>query len=281
MHQQDRRAQAVRRVIEAPGRWPRLNLSELLASAELIWIFALRETKLRYRQTVLGAAWIVLTPVLGAVIFSFVFSTVAHLPSDGVPYFIFAFVGTGGWTAFSSALGRMSQTLVTNGQLVTRVYFERLALCAGVLTATLVDVGVIAAMTAVAFALYGFLPPLAVLTVPLWLLILLADAAGLGLIAGSYLVRYRDVSPLLGLLTQLLLYLSPVAYGTGAVPARLRIVYEVNPLVGAFDGLRWATLGTPAPSATALLIAILAAALLLAIGLAVFRNQERTFADVI
>ncbi len=268
-------------VIRPPSSWPSPRVRELWRSRDLLVTFAAREVKLRYRQTVLGVAWIVISPFLAAGVFAFVFSEVARLPSQNVPYFLYAFVGMVGWTAFSNGLTRMSQCLVMNAQMVTKIYFERLTLALGTLLATVVDLLVVVVIAFVTMAAFQFAPTWSILTLPVWLVGLLALSGGLGLMAGALMVRYRDILPLVTVGTQLLLYISPVAYGTGAVPHRVRPFFEANPLVGLIGGLRSCMLGLPFPSTGTIVYGLVAAVAFAVLGLAVFRRQERTFADVI
>lgn len=268
-------------VIRPPGRWPRLNGRQLIRSHELLVLFAARDIKLRYRQTVLGAAWVVLTPALAAAVFSFVFSSVARLPSEHVPYFLFALVGMAAWIAFSNGLTRSSQALVTNAPMVTKIYFERLTLTLGTLLGNLIDTAIVLVIVAVAMVAEGVAPGVGLISLPLWLGCLVAMAGGLGLMAGALMVRYRDLQPIVVVGTQILLYASPVAYSATAVPAHLRTVFEINPLVGAIDGTRWALLDTRPPTAGLVAYSLVAAVVLGVLGLVVFRRQERGFADVI
>lgn len=268
-------------MIRPPHRWPSLDIGALVRSRELLVMFARREVKLRYRQTVLGAAWIILAPALTAAVFSFVFSSIARLPSEHVPYFLFALVGMAGWTAFSTGLARSGQSLVNNASLVTKIYFERLTLILGTVLAALVDLGIVLVIVGLAMAAYQVAPGVALLALPVWLAGLLATSTGLGLIAGSLMVRYRDVSPLVTLGTQILLYVSPVAYGATVVPGRLRPIFDINPLVGLIDGMRWSILGTARPGPGAAIYSLVFAGVITFVGLAVFRRQERSFADVI
>lgn len=266
----------------APGH---RNLSRELAETwharDLLHAFADRDIRLRYRQTALGIVWVVLQPLIAAGIFAFVFGTVAHLSSDGKPYLVFTFAALTGWNLFSGILSRASGCLVSNAHLVSRVFFPRLILPLSVIPAALLDFAVSLAMFAVLLAVYRVAPTPAMLTLPLWLLLLGAGAFGAGLVAASLMVRYRDVQYVLPVAIQLLLYASPVAYAAARVPERWHTLYYLNPLVAAIEGLRWSMLGTDAPSAGAVLWSALVAGLAVIVGVVVFRRMERGFADVI
>lgn len=257
------------------------ELAETWQARDLLFTFADRDLRLRYRQTALGVVWVVLQPLIAAGIFTFVFGTVAHLSSDGKPYLVFTFAALTGWNLFSGVLTRASSCLVGNANLVSRVYFPRLILPLSVIPAALVDFAVSLAMFAVLLAVYHVAPTAALLTLPFWLLLLGAGAFGAGLVAAALTVRYRDVQYVLPVMVQLLLYASPVAYAASRVPERWHTLYYLNPLVAVIEGLRWSMLGTDPPAASAVAWSALVAAVAIAAGIVVFRRMERGFADVI
>lgn len=268
--------------IAAPAAWPRIDLGELWSYRDLVVVLGVRDLKLRYRQTALGALWIVLQPVLAAGVFTFVFSGVAKLPSeDGVPYFLVAYVGMLAWNLFSNTMTRASGSLVGHPQLVSKIYFARLALPVSVVFTTLLDFAIGTSMLLVLLPATGTPPSVGLLLVPLWLLAILGLALGLGLLAGAAAVRYRDVSSVVTLVSQLLLYLSPVAYSSALVPVSYRGLYFANPLAGLLDGFRWSMLGAHPPSVGRVAYAMTAAGIALLVGLIAFRRLERGFADVI
>jgi len=257
------------------------ELGETWQARDLLYTFADRDLRLRYRQTALGVVWVVLQPLVAAGIFTFVFGTVAHLSSDGRPYLLFTFAALTGWNLFSGILTRASACLVGNSNLVSRVYFPRLILPLSVIPAALVDFAVSLGMFAALLAVYHVPPTLALLTLPFWMALLAAGAFGAGLVAAALTVRYRDVQYVLPVMVQLLLYASPVAYAASRVPERWHALYYLNPLVSVREGLRWAMLVTDAPSAGSVAWSALVAALAIAAGVVVFRRMERSFADVI
>lgn len=257
------------------------DIVDVWAFRGLLRRLALRDITLRYRQTALGIVWVGFQPLLGAVIFAVIFGRVAKLPSGGVPYFLFAFVGMMGWTLFSATLTKINGSLVGNAALISRVYFPRLVLPLSTLASSLIDFGITLLLLVVLMIAYSTAVGAAVVLVLPATLLLLCLALGAGLIAASLTVRFRDVAYVLPILIQFLLYASPVAYGLDAVPESLRPYFIANPVTAPLELLRHAILGTPAPGATALTYSALMAAVLLVAGYATFKFQERQFADVI
>lgn len=260
---------------------PLKALREIWQYRDLFQALGMRDLRLRYRQTFLGIAWVVLQPLAAAGIFAFVFGTIARVPTDGQPYMLFALAALAGWNFFSSVLTRSSTSLIQNPQLVTRVYFPRLILPLAVVPAALVDLLV----TLVAFAMialaqgHGFDARLVGL--PVAILFLGALALGAGFAAAALAVRYRDVQYLLPVAIQLALYASPVAYSSSAVPARWQTLYYANPLAAPLELLRWSLLGTPAPTGGRMAYAAFVALAACVAGALIFRRIERSFADEI
>jgi lipopolysaccharide transport system permease protein len=267
--------------LRPPTRWAALRLGELFEFRDLLLTLAQRDVKLRYKQTLLGVAWVVLQPLLAAGIFTFVFSLVAKLPSDGVPYFLFSFAGLLGWNLFNNILTRTSACLVNNANLISKIFFPRLVLPVATMGSALVDFAVAAGMMGVLLIAYRWAPPPALLLLPVWLAILAAIALGFGLWTAALSVSYRDVQYILPVVTQILLYASPVPYGASAVPKRLLAVYYLNPLSAPLEAVRWSLLGTAPPPIKWLAYAAVLAAAVLAAGLVAFKRMERKFADVI
>ena len=265
-----------------PSRgWSALNLRELWAFRDLLFTLAGRDLKLRYKQTALGVIWVVVQPLLAAGVFSFVFGSVAKLPSGGIPYFPFAFAGLLGWTFFSNVLTKVGACLVGNSQLISKVFFPRLVLPLASVGSGLVDFAVTAGMMGVLLVVYHLVPNAGLLLFPVWMLVLTAFALGVGMWAAALAVSYRDVQYILPVALNLLLYASPVAYTLAAVPVKLRWAYLLNPLTPPLEAMRASLLGTPLPGAGALAwSALVSIAVLLAGGFA-FKRMERSFADVI
>jgi lipopolysaccharide transport system permease protein len=256
-------------------------ITDLWQFRDLLWALADRDLRLRYRQTVLGVAWVVLQPMLGALIFTFVFGVVAGLGSDGIPYLTFTFASLAGWGLFSGIVSRASGSLVQNSGLIGKVWFPRSVLPSSTVPAALVDLVVALLVLAMLMAWQGVAPTAAILTLPLWVALLVALALAIGFAASALMVRYRDVQHILPVALQLLLYASPVAYAASNVPERFRPLYQLNPLATALDGLRWSLLGAEAPPTPAVTLALLVTLGLLVLGTWMFRRMERGFADVI
>jgi len=257
-----------------------LDLRELWHYRELLFFLALRDVKARYKQAFFGVAWSVIQPFAGVAVFAIVFRRLAHVPSDGIPYSVFALLGFTVWTYFSASLGAATQSLVANASLVTKVYFARLVAPLAALLPGLIGLGVGLILVAALMAGYGIAPGVEVLALPLCLVGLMTVALGPGLLFGAINVKYRDVETVLGLLTQLWLFASPVAYPSSLVHGGWRYVYALNPMAGVIDSFRWSVLGAPAPGPR-LLVSLSTGAALLALGLWTFQRAEREFADLI
>lgn len=262
-----------------PARNVRGSWSELWRSRELIYFFAARDLKVRYRQAVLGVLWVLAQPLALVVAFTLVFHTIAQLPSGDVPYPLFALTGLVVWTCFASSVLAASDSLVSNSALVTKVYFARLTAPLSALVPPLIDLAVsLVAVVAMCFY-YGVSPTWRVFGAPLWLLLLIATTMGAGLWLSALNVRYRDVRHAVTPVLQVLLFLSPVAYAPTLPPAAA-LVYAINPMAGVISVFRWSVLGAPWPG-WPLLVSAAAAAALVVSGLWYFRHAERAFADVI
>jgi ABC-type polysaccharide/polyol phosphate export permease len=264
----------------APTGWHKIDLRELWAYRELIVFLAIRDVKVRYKQAVLGMAWAVLQPLAGALVFTLVFDRIAKLPSDGIPYPVFAFVGVMVWSYFTASVQTAMSSLVGNVGLVTKVYFPRMAAPIAAMGPGLLDMGISLLILAVLMAVYGVTPGIALLALPLCIVVLVALTFGVGLILATLNVRYRDVKGVSSLLLQLWLFASPVAYASSVIRDRWAALYALNPMAGLIDAFRWSLLGTPAPKPSAL-IGLVILVLILVAGLAVFAREERRFADII
>jgi lipopolysaccharide transport system permease protein len=268
--------------IRPPRRWEALDLRSLWRFRDLLLALALRDIKLRYRQTALGVFWVVIQPLLAAGIFAFVFGKVAHLDSGGTPYVLFCYAGLLAWNLFSGVVLKASGSLVTNASLVAKIFFPRVVLPFSTVISTLLDfaIGLIAG-----FALllaYGRTPGFALLAAPFWLAILLLLATGVGLFCAALAVAYRDVMHILPVMLQLLLYGSPVGYTVAVIPEGLpRTLYKLNPLAPLLEGFRSALLGQGSVGPRSAVYAIAVALAVFVGGLIFFRRMERQFADVI
>lgn len=257
------------------------DLRELWAFRDLCIALGRRDVTLRYRQTILGVVWVVLQPMIAGGVFSVIFGRVARLESGVESYFLFAYAGFIGWSGFSNALTRAAGSVIGQGNLVTKVFFPRLILPVSALFSATVDFLVGMASLLVLFAVMGSPLSPGIVTLPFWVLLLFAMGLGLGTIAAALSVRFRDVQHALPVLVQLLLYASPVAYATTALPESIRPWFILNPLTGALDGFRWACIGTAPPSAVSVAMAGTGALFSLVVGAMVFARFERQIADVI
>jgi lipopolysaccharide transport system permease protein len=262
------------------GRLP-IDLREIFRHRDLLLTLADRDVKVRYKQTVLGVAWVLLQPLMASLIFAFVFGVIARLPSNGRPYILFAFAGLMAWNAFSQTMTRVSYSLISNAHMVSKVYFPRLILPLSSVASTLIDFGAMMGLMVVLLAIYRVWPGPGLLLVPVWLAILLVMALGLGLMAAALMVKYRDISHIIPTFLQLGMYVSPVAWSTLVIPNKYRWVFLVNPLSGLLDAFRWSLLGEGSLSWPALIYSTVVAGLLFWIGAIVFKREERNFADVI
>jgi len=271
-------------IIRPPRGWAALNVPELWHFRDLLLTFAARDLKLRYKQTALGVTWVVLQPLLAAGVFSLIFGRLAGLPSDGVPYFLFSFVSMLAWNLFNSVLTRSSACLVGNPHLISKIFFPRLVLPVSTVGAALVDFAVGLVILVILMPLYGIRPDWQLLLLPLWTVVLLMLALGIGLFTAALNVSYRDVQYILPVALNLLQYLSPVAYSTVLI-ARARplvqTLYFLNPLASLLDAFRRCILGTHSPPAWTVAYAIFASLAALWFGAVAFKQMERRFADVI
>ncbi len=274
-------------VLRPSKGWASLNLRDLWTYRELLFFMTWRDLKVRYKQTVLGVSWAVLQPFLTMVVFSIFFGNLAKVPSDNVPYPVFAFVGLLPWGLFAKALNDASRSLVGHQNMITKIYFPRLILPLASILAGLVDF-LIASLVLTGIIVYyvwsgqmQFSWNLSLLALPLFLLLALTTALGTGLWLSALYVRYRDVGHLLPFLSEFWRILSPVVYSTTLIPAQWRLLYALNPLSGVLNGFRWAILNTPTGPGPEMFISAGVALLLLISGLFYFRRMERTFADTI
>ncbi|HEY4275073.1 MAG TPA: ABC transporter permease [Rhizomicrobium sp.] len=248
---------------------------------DLLFAFADRDIRLRYRQTVLGSVWVILQPLLSALIFAVVFGFIAKMPSQGMPYFLIAFSGMLGWTLFQGNLTRVTPSLIGNGPLIRKVYFPRLLAPLGVVPSVLLDFMVSVAVMIVLLFVYHVTPNWGLVLFPFCVLSILMLSLGMGLIGASLSVKYRDIQHIVPFATQLLMYASPVGYSIAVVPERIRSYYLLNPLAEPIDAIRWSILGVGTPNFAYLAYAFVASFGILWLGLIVFRSCEREFADVI
>jgi lipopolysaccharide transport system permease protein len=262
-----------------------LNLGAVWEYRELLYFLVWRDVKVRYKQTALGVAWIVLQPVISTVVFTLLFGILLEVPSGGVPYPVFALAGLVPWSYFAGSLTKSSTSLVGSSHLITKVYFPRLIIPLSGVLSGLVDFGVTFLVLAALMVFYRIPPTWGVLLLPTFLLLAMATALGFGLWLSALNVRYRDVNYLVPFLVQIWMYLTPVVYGVTLIPEPYRWLLALNPMTAVVEGFRWALLGGAAPASQAapwvLAVSLAIVIVVLVSGLFYFRSTERTFADVI
>lgn len=267
--------------IRSRDGWLDLDLSGVWRYRELLWYFVLRDVKVRYKQAALGAAWAVIQPVFAVLIFTLIFGLFARIPSDGLPYPLFAFAAILPWTYFAEAARRSALGLVGDSALISKIYFPRLVIpIANVLT-PVADFVVAFVVFLGVMAWYGVYPSWHLLLVPVLILVSMSLGLAVGLWLGPINVRFRDITHTLPFLLQIWMYATPIAYPLNLVPERWQALYSVNPMVGVIEGFRWALLGRGQPDFQAMLVSGVVIAILLASGLVFFRRSERQFADLL
>lgn len=261
--------------------WVSLRLRELWEYRELLWFLVWRDVKVRYKQTALGASWAILQPVATMVVFSLFFGRLAGMPSDGLPYPVFSFAALVPWTFFSQGLSQSANSLVGSQNLITKVYFPRLAIPIASVLAGLIDFALAFVVLIGMMLFYGIVPGHAVAALPGLLLLALVTALGAGLWLSALNVQFRDVRYIVPFLTQLWLFVTPIAYPSSLLGEPWRTVYGLNPMAGVVEGFRWALLGTARPPGSMLAASTVAAVALLVSGAFYFRRMEKTFADIV
>ena len=268
-------------VIQAQRGVGHLDVAALWEYRELLYFFVWRDLKVRYKQTLIGASWAIFQPAVTMVIFTIIFGNLAKIPSDGLPYPVFAYTALVPWMYFSQALTRTSVCLVSDAHLITKVYFPRLIIPLAALMTPAVDFLFSFLLLLGLVAWFGIAPTWGLLALPLFLLLAMITALAVGLWLSPLNVRYRDVSYTIPFLTQVWMFASPVVYPVSLIPDSWRLVYSLNPMVGVIEGFRWGLLGKENPDFSVILISVAVLILLFIGGLAFFKRMERNFADVI
>jgi lipopolysaccharide transport system permease protein len=258
-----------------------LRLRELWEYRELLYFLVWRDVKVRYKQTAIGASWAVLQPLLTMVVFTVVFGRFANMPTNGLPYPIFSFVALLPWTYFSKSLNQSILSVVTNSNLITKVYFPRLLLPISAVVSGLIDLAIAFVFLIGMMIWYGMVPDWEVLFLPFFVLLAMLTALSVSLWLSVINVRYRDIGQAVPFLVQIWLFASPVAYAVSVVPQEWRLVYSLNPMAGVVEGFRWALTTTQSPPIVPIIVSTIMVTVLLYGGLVFFRRMEETFADVI
>jgi len=269
-------------VIQPSRGWVSLKLRELWEYRELLYFLTWRDIKVRYKQTVLGAAWAIIQPFMTMVVFSLFFGKLAAIPSDGVPYPIWSYAALVPWTFFASGLTMSSNSLVSSANLIKKVYFPRLTIPIATVLSGVIDFVLAFIVLLILMLLYGILPTANIIFLPYFILLAFVTSLGVGLWLSAMNVQFRDIRYVVPFLTQFWLFATPVAYPSSLIQNEtLRALYGINPMAGVVEGFRWTLLGTDTAPGTMIVISSIAALLLLISGLFYFRRMEKTFADMV
>jgi lipopolysaccharide transport system permease protein len=267
-------------VIRQINGWVPLNLGELWDYRELLYSFITRDIRIRYKQTALGAAWAVIQPLFMMIVFTLAFGRLAKIPSEGLPYPLFSYAALLPWTLFSEGIARSTNSMITNANIMTKVYYPRLIMPLSGILSPLIDFTIAFIILLGMMLYYGFIPTINILFLPAFILLALGTSLGVGLWLSALNVQYRDFQYTVPFLIQLWLFASPVVYPSSLLPEPYRALFGLNPMAGVIEGFRWALLGTAPPSYLIAISALMVVALLIS-GALYFRRMEKTFADVV
>jgi len=274
-------ASSIPTVVIRPSRgWIPINFRDLWAYRELLYFLIWREIKVRYKQTLLGFAWAIIQPLFMMIVFTLFFGNLAKVPSEGVPYPLFSYAALLPWTLFAEGITRSSNSLVQDANLIRKVYFPRLIMPLAGVISPLVDFAIAFAILVVLMFYYGYAPTVTVLWLPVFVLLALMTAVGVGLWLATINVKYRDVRYVIPFIVQLWLFASPVVYSSGLLPERYQAIYGLNPMAGVIEGFRWALLGTKPPGHL-IAVSVVIVVVVLISGAFYFRRSEKKFADVV
>jgi lipopolysaccharide transport system permease protein len=266
--------------LEPERGWQRIDLRELWRYRELLWFMAMRDVQVRYKQTVLGASWAIIQPMMTMIVFSIFFGKFGKIPSDGFPYPIFSYTALLPWQLFANTLGQASNSLVSNTNLLTKVYFPRLVIPLSVALSGLVDFCIAFIVLLFMMAYYQIVPGVGVVFLPFLLLFTLMAALAVGLWLCALNMQFRDVRYMVPFLTQLWMFATPVAYSSTLIPEKWRLLLALNPMTGVVEGFRWALLGGKPIDLPLMAVSVVATLIILVGGLFYFRRFEAVFADL-
>lgn len=267
--------------IEPSKGWKFVKLKELFEYRELLYFLIWRDIKVRYKQTVMGAAWAIIQPFFTMIVFTIFFGRLAKIPSDGIPYPIFSYAALVPWTFFANGLNQGSNSLVSSANLIKKVYFPRLAIPVASVSSGIVDFVLAFSVLLVMMLYYGIFPTTHVIWLPAFLLLALITSLGVSLWFSAMNVQFRDVRYVIPFITQIWLFATPIAYPSSLLSEPWRTVYAINPMVGVVEGFRWALLGTNTAPGPVIMVSSLVSVAILVSGAFYFRHMERTFADVV
>lgn len=268
-------------VIQPSEGWVPLDLKGLWQYRELLYFLCWRDIKVRYKQTVLGAAWAIIQPFFTMVVFSLFFGRLAKIPSDGLPYTVFCYAALVPWTFFANGLSQASDSLVSNSNLIKKVYFPRLVIPIATVLSGIVDFVLAFLVLLGMMFYYGLTPTIHILLLPAFLLLALVTALGVALWLSAMNVQFRDVRYVIPFVIQFWLFATPIAYPSSLLSEPWRTFYGINPMVGVVEGFRWALLGTHAGLSLMSLVSSITAVVILITGLFYFRRMEKSFADTV
>lgn len=269
-----------RHIIEPPKKWAPLNLKELLNYKELLYFFIWRDVKIRYKQTAIGFTWAIIQPLMLMLVFTFFFGGLAKIPSEDIPYPLFSFAALLPWTLFSEGLTRSTNSMVSNSNIMTKVYFPRLILpIAGVLS-PIIDFIISLGILFIMIFYYGYASKVRIIFVPVFIILCIMTSFAIGIWLSALNVKYRDFQYALPFVIQILLFLSPVVYSSNMLPEKYQILYSLNPMVGVIEGFRWVLVGGSQPELK-VFISLSMVVVLIFTGLFHFKKMEQYFADII
>lgn len=268
-------------IIKPLGGWRAIDFRELWTYRELLYFLVWREIKVRYKQTILGAAWAIIQPFFTMVVFSVFFGTLAGVPSDGIPYPIFTYSALLPWQMFENGIRKAATSLVSGRNLLTKVYFPRITVPLAPILASFIDFLLAFVVLIGMMFYYDMRPTQALWTLPLFLILTMVTAIGVSLWTAALNVAYRDVGYLIPFILRVWFFITPITYASSIVPEQYQLLYSLNPMVGVVEGFRWAMLGVGNPPSSMFLGAVVISFLLMITGAMYFRRMERTFADVV
>jgi len=269
-------------VIQPSKGWVSLDLQQLWQYRELLYFLTWRDVKVRYKQTVLGAAWAIIQPLMTMVVFTLFFGNLANIPSDDIPYPIFSYAALVPWGFFASGLGKSSNSLVSNANLLKKIYFPRLIIPISNVLSGFVDFVLAFIVLLLMMPIFGTLPTINIIWLPFFLLLAAVSSLGVGLWLSAMNVQFRDVRYIVPFITQLWLFITPIAYPSSLIENEaLRFIYGLNPMAGVVEGFRWALLGTDTAPSVVIIASSLVAVVLFISGMYYFRRLEKNFADVV
>lgn len=268
--------------IESTSGWVAVRIGELYKYRELLYFFTWRDIKVRYKQTILGASWAILQPVMTMVVFSLFFGRLARMPSDGIPYPLFSLTALVPWTFFANGMIKASNSLVGSANIIKKIYFPRLALPISAVLGGLVDFVLAFVVLIVMLLVYGVVPTIHIIWLPFFILLAFLTSLGVSLWLAALNVQFRDVRYIVPFIVQLWMFSSPVVYPASLIENPFyRALYALNPMVGVIEGFRWSLLGTETPPSMMTFFSIGVTLVLLVGGAFYFRRMEKTFADVV